>query len=223
MTSTISLLVVALLAADPPLTIGKITTGATQVELRNTGTQPINAWAFAVSSPNASGGIHRVFHSSDVYLSEVTGGLQGAEPHLRLLQPGDTRAVPVDPLPAGASVQVVAVVLDDNTAFGDDQTIASFFEKRVAERDGLQKVVDTFNAALQSQRGAAALQDLKRRFAAGEGAAESVPHRSARLAVDAWLQRTGASDDDVDRSLRTYAAFVTKQYEAASKHATRKG
>ena len=223
MTSTISLLVVALLAADPPLTIGKITTGATQVELRNTGTQPINAWAFAVSSPNASGGIHRVFHSSDVYLSEVTGGLQGAEPHLRLLQPGDSRTVPVDPLPAGASVQVVAVVLDDNTAFGDDQTIASFFEKRVAERDGLKKVVDTFNAALQSQRGAAALQDLKRRFAAGEGTAESVPHRSARLAVDAWLQRTGASDDDVDRSLRTYAAFVTKQYEAASNHATRKG
>jgi hypothetical protein len=41
--------------------------------------------------------------------------------------------------------------------------------------------------------------------------------------VDAWLQRTGASDDDIDRSLRTYAAFVTRQYEAAVKHATRKG
>jgi hypothetical protein len=210
------------LVADLPLTVGKIATGATQVELRNTGTQPINAWAFAISSPNASGGIHRVFHSSDVYLSEVTGGLQSAEPHLRLVQPGDTRAVPVDPLPAGASVQVVAVVLDDNTAFGDDQTIASFFEKRVAERDGLKQVVDTFNAALQSQRGAAALQDLKRRFAVAADASESVPHRSARLAVDAWLQRTGASDDDVDRSLRAYAAFVTKQYEAALKHATRK-
>jgi hypothetical protein len=214
--------VLALLVVDLPLTVGKVVTGATQVELRNTGTQPINAWAFAISSPNASGGIHRVFHSSDVYLSEVTGGLQGAEPHLRLLQPGDARAVPVDPLPAGASVQVVAVVLDDNTAFGDDQTIASFFEKRVAERDGLKQVVDVFNTALQSQRGAATLQDLKRRFAAGEGAAESVPHRSARLAVDAWLQRTGASDDDVDRSVRTYADFVKKQYDAASKHATRK-
>jgi hypothetical protein len=222
MTSAVSL-VLALLVVDLPLNVGKLTTGATQVELRNTGTQPINAWAFAISSPNASGGIHRVFHSSDVYLSEVTGGLQGAEPHLRLLQPGDSRTVPVDPLPAGASVQVVAVVLADNTALGDDQTIASFFEKRVAERDGLKQVVDVFNAALQSQHGMAALQDLKKRFAGGEGAAESVPHRSARLAVDAWLQRTGASDDDVDRSLRTYAAFVTKQYEAAVKHATRKG
>jgi len=139
-----------------------------------------------------------------------------------VLQPGETRAMPVDPLPAGVSVQVVAVLLDDNTAYGDEQTIASFFEKRVVERDALKKVVDIFNAALQSQKGAAALQDLKRRFAEGANANESVPHRSARLAVDAWLQRTGATDDDADRSLRTYVAFVTKQYEAAAKHATRK-
>src|SRR4029453_12355544 len=101
MTSAVSLLL-ALLVVDLPLTVSKLTTGATQLELRNTGTQPINAWAFAISSPNASGGIHRVFHSSDVYLSEVTGGLQGAEPHLRLVHPGDTRTVPVDTLPAGA-------------------------------------------------------------------------------------------------------------------------
>src|SRR5919198_6384 len=107
----------ALVATDPPLAVGKATPGATQIELRNTGTQPINAWAFAISSPNASGGIHRVFHSSDVYLSEVTGGLQGAEPHLRLLQPGESRTVPVDPLPQDASVQVMAVVLADNSAF----------------------------------------------------------------------------------------------------------
>lgn len=215
-------LIAALLAAELPLEVGKVAPGARQVELRNAGTQPINAWAFAISSPNASGGIRRVFHSSDVYMSEVTGGLQGAEPHLRLLQPGETRAVPIDPLPDGASVQVVAVVLADNSAHGDDQTIASFFEKRAAERDGLKKVVDTFNAALQSQKGAAALQDLKRRFAEGANATESVPHRSARLAVDAWQQRTGATDDDVDRSLRTYVAFVTKQYEAAAAHAQRK-
>jgi hypothetical protein len=69
----------------------------------------------------------------------------------------------------------------------------------------------------------AALQDLKRRLAAGENTRETAPHRSARQAVDAWLQRAGASDDDVDRSVRTYVAFVTRQYEAAAKHATRKG
>src|SRR5206468_23307 len=113
-------LMLTIVAVDLPLAVGNVTPGSTEVELRNTGSQPINAWAFAVSSPNASGGIHRVFHSSDVYLSEVTGGLQGAEQHLRLLQPGEARAVPVDALPRDASVQVVAVVLDDNTAFGDD-------------------------------------------------------------------------------------------------------
>ena len=210
-------------AADLPLAVSKVTTGPpSQVELKNTAAQPINAWVFAISSPNASGGIHRVFHSSDVYLSEVTGNLQNAEPHLRLIQPGDTRAMPVDPLPAGASVQVIAVILDDNSAFGDDQTIASFFEKRIVERDALKQVVDTFNAVLPSQRGMAALQDLKRRFAVSANAAESVPQRSARFAVDAWLQRAGASEDDADRALRTYAAFVTKQYEAAAKHAQRK-
>src|SRR5262245_11044611 len=163
-------LVAAVLAAELPLEVGKLVPGATQVELRNVGTQPINAWAFAISAPNASGGIRRVFHSSDVYMSEVTGGLQGAEPHLRVLQPGEMRAMPVDPLPAGVSVQVVAVLLDDNTAYGDEQTIASFFEKRVVERDALKKVVDIFTAALQSQKGSAALQDLKRRFAEGANA-----------------------------------------------------
>src|SRR4029450_10420043 len=109
MTSGVSL-VLALLVVDLPLSVSKLTTGATQVELRNTGTQPINAWAFAISSPHASGGIPRVFHSSDVYLSEFTGGLPGAEPHLRLLQPGDSRTVPVDRLPAGASGQEGVVV-----------------------------------------------------------------------------------------------------------------
>ena len=222
MTWSIALLLTLLYAADLPLIVGKVTVGPpSQVELRNAGTQPINAWAFAISSPNASGGIRRVVHTSDVYMSEVTGGLQGAEPHLKVLQPGESRAIAVDPLPAQASVQVLAVVLADDTAFGDDQTIAAFFQKRAAERDELKRVVDIFNAALQAQPGAAALQDLKRRFDAGAGADESAAHRSARQAVESFLQRATGNADDVLPALRTYVGFVTKQYDAAAKHAQR--
>jgi hypothetical protein len=223
MTSAIAL-TLALLVAELPLVVGKAAAGSSQVELRNTGTQSINAWAFAISSPNASGGIHRVFRSSDVYMSEVTGNLQGAEPHLRSLKAGESRAVPVDPLPANASVEVIAVVLEDNTAMGDDQTIATFFQKRRAERDELKRVVDTFNAVLPAQGGAAALEELKRRFDAGATSEESVAHRSARQAVESWLQRarSGGGDEETNRSLSTYVAFVTKQYEVAAKHAERK-
>jgi hypothetical protein len=222
MTWSIALLLSLAFAADPPLSVKAVAGPPSQVELRNTGAQPINAWAFAISSPNPSGGIHRVFHSSDVYLSEVTSGLQGAEPHLRILQPGESRTVPVDPLPRDASVQVMAVVLDDDTAYGDDQTIAGIFQKRVVERDQLKQVVDIFNASLQAQQGAAVLEDLKRRFAAGAGADESVAHRSARQAVDAFLQRAAGNTEDVIPALRTYVGFVTKQYDAAAKHAQRK-
>src|SRR5687767_14351869 len=126
----IALLLALVYAADPPLTARAIPGPPSQVELRNTGTRPINAWAFAISAPNASGGIRRTFHSADVYMSEVTSGLQGAEAHLRVLRPGESRTVPVDPFPQEATVQVIAVVLDDNTAVGDDQTIAEFFQKR---------------------------------------------------------------------------------------------
>src|SRR5438876_7323180 len=130
MTWPAALLLAAVSAAELPLAIAKV--APNQVELRNTGTQAINAWAFAISSPNASGGIHRVFHSADVYMSEVTGDLHGAAPHLQRLMPGQSRAVPVDPIPADASLQLLAVVLDDDTAVGDEQTIASFFQKRAA-------------------------------------------------------------------------------------------
>src|SRR5262245_50857684 len=105
---SIALLLSLVFAADPPLAAKAVAGPPSQVELRNTGARPINAWTFAISSPNPSCGIHGVVHSSDVYMSEVTGGLQGAEPHLRILQPGEVRTVPVDPLPRDASVQVMA-------------------------------------------------------------------------------------------------------------------
>jgi hypothetical protein len=224
MTTALALLLSMLFAADVPLAIAKVAGGPPyHVELRNTGTKPVNAWSFAVTSPNANGGIHREFHSADVYMSEVTGGLQGADPNLRPLQPGESRAVPVDALPPEASLQVIAVVLEDNTAYGDEQTIESLFQTRIAERDQLVRVVDIFDASIESQHGKTALEDLKRRMDADTTANETVPHRSARFAVDGWLQRIGpANEDDIDRSVRTYAAFVARQYEVAVKHAERK-
>ena len=215
----------SVVASDPPLTVAKVTVGPpSQVELRNTGTKPINAWAFAISSRNADGGFHRVVHSADVYLSEVTGGLQGAAPHLQRLNAGESRVVSVDLLPSYASVQVLAVVLDDNTAIGDEQTIASFFHQREVQRDQLKSVVDTFNAVLQQTHGAAALEELHRRFASAGSEDQSVPHRSARDAVEGWLQKAknATADDQLDASVRSYVAFVTRQYEVAAKHAQRK-
>src|SRR5205823_14605927 len=129
------------------------------------------------------GGIRRVFHSAEAYMSDVTGDLLGAAPRVQRLLPGQAGAVPVDPMPDAASFQAMAVVLDDDTALGDEQTIAQFFQKRVAERDALKAVVDTFNAVLSQKNGAAALDELKARFGAGNSAEESVPHRSARDAV----------------------------------------
>jgi len=224
MGSAVTLALVMLVAADAPL-VGRVVPGSNpRVELTNTGDRAVTGWSFAVVSPTATG-THREVHSADVYLSEVTRGLPQSSEHLDWLRPGQSRTIAVDAAPAGASVQIVAVVLEDGTAVGDADTIASFFAHRAAERDELKRVVDTINASMQTKHGMAALEDLQRRFADGAGAAnESPPHRSAREAVAAWQQKAKtASEEDVGRSIRTYVEFVTKQYEAAAKHAQRKG
>src|SRR5262245_43206205 len=117
------LITAALAAADPPLAVRLVTGAKPSVELRNTGSQAITAWSFAVSSPNANGGIHREMHSADVYLSEVTSGLPRAPNHLDWLRSGETRMVPVDAAPAGASVEILAVVFEDGTTWGDQKTL----------------------------------------------------------------------------------------------------
>src|SRR6267378_3411883 len=143
----------------------------------------ITAWNFAVSSPNPNGGIHRETHSADVYLSEVTRGLPRAPNHLDWLRPGESRTIAVDAAPPGASVEILAVVFDDATAWGDPKTVQSFFDQRALERDELGKVVATFDAVLPAQKGVAALEELQRRLAASTAGQESPPHRSAREAV----------------------------------------
>ena len=71
--------------------------------------------------------------------------------------PGQSRDIPLDPLPPGATVEVIAVVLDDGTAIGDEQVIAPIFAKRAKERDALKAVVDAFNEVLPAEHGAEAL------------------------------------------------------------------
>jgi len=218
------LITAALAAADAPLS-GRLVAGTPPtVELKNTGNRAVTAWSFAVSSPNPNGGIHREMHSADVYLSEVTRGLPRAPNHLDWVRPGESRTVPVDAAPSGATVEILAVVFDDSTTWGDQKTLNAFFGQRAKERDELGKVVATFDAVVPAQKGVAALEELRRRFAASTGGDESTPHRSAREAVDAYLQKAKApTPEDTDQALRTYIEFVRKQHDLAVKHAQPRG
>ena len=187
------------------------------VELTNKGTQPITAWSFAVVSPNAQGGTHRETHTADVYLAKVTRDLPRAPEHLDWLDPGKSMSVPVDTAPAGASVEIVAVVFADRTADGDAATVQSFFDHRRAERDQLRAVSQAFDEVLQTHHGPAALHALESQLSGGD---DSVPRRTARDAVAAYLAKAqNASDDALDQQLRQYAAFVKKQYALAATHA----
>jgi hypothetical protein len=209
------------LAAEFPAAIRIMPGAPPRIELTNTGNQPITAWSFTVSTPNANG-VHHETHTADVYLSEVTGKLPGAEPHLDRILPGQSRALPIDAAGAGATVEIAALVLQDGTALGDAAVIKTLFEHRALERDQLRAVAETFRTVLAAKRGTAALADLKQQlqWSAGE---ESVPQRTARDAVDALLRKAQAgNEDDADRSARTYAEFVTKQYDAAVAHSRKK-
>lgn len=209
-----------LYAADLPVSVNNLTTGATShVELSNTGAQPVTAWSLAITTRSDNGGTHRVIQTVDAYLAEVTRDLPRASPHLDWLRPGQTREVPLDPLPPDAKVELVAVVLEDLTSSGDAQVIKSIFERRASERDELRIVAGTLNDVLQSKHGIAALQELKDRFATATGPQESTPHRTAREAVETYLQRaTAGNTDAAEQSMRAYAALVASQYELAVKH-----
>jgi hypothetical protein len=214
-------LAVAVVAAEFPATIRLMPGTPARAELTNTGSQPITAWAFIVSTPTATGAHHET-HSADVYLSEVTGKLLGAEPHLNRIMAGESRALPIDAAGAGASVQISALVLQDGTALGDAAAIKTFFDHRAVERDQLRAVAEAFRTVLATKRGAAALTDLKQQLQAA-GGQDSVPRRTAVDAVEALLRNAQAGNEEAaDRSARAYAEFVSKQYDAAVAHARKK-
>jgi hypothetical protein len=211
-----------LAAADLPVTISQVATGpASHVTLTNTASQPVTAWALATTTRAETGRTRREVETADGYLSEITHGLPGSSERLERLLAHQSRQIALDPLPAGAVVEVIAVVMDDGTAIGDEQVIASIFARRARERDALRAVVDAFNELLQTRHGAEALDALRERLTAIAGREQSPPCRAALDAVETYRGR-GGSADAIDQSLRTYAAFVTREYELAAKHAQMK-
>ena len=210
--------------AELPVVASHLVTGPnSHVELTNTSNQPVTAWTLVVTTIEKDGTTHRATETIDAYLSEVTKEFSGMSDKVDRLLPGQTREIALDPAGTGATAEVTAVVLQDATALGDQETIASVFEHRAKERDQLRQVVDVFDAVLPSARGVAALEALKRGFAVQTAQGESVPHQSAREAVDAYLQRaTPATADAIDQLVRKYADIVRREYDLAEKHSHRK-
>ena len=209
-------------AADLPLRVSHIVTGSPgRVTLTNTAAQPVTAWSLATVTRADGGRTHREVVSVDGYLSEITHGLPGASERLERLLPGQSREIPLDALPEGATVEVAAVVLDDGTAMGDERELASIFSRRAKERDALRAVVEAFNGVLTNQQGTAALEALNEKLTVIAQRAESLPCRAALDAVQAYRAR-GGTPEAIDQSLRSYAAFVTREYDLAAKHAQRK-
>jgi signal transduction histidine kinase len=218
---TALLLSASVSASEMPLSVGPVVTGTpSHVRLTNTSTQPVTAWSLAATTQAGGGRTHREVYTVDGYLSEATHGLPGASERLERLLPGQSREIALDPLPSGATVEVVAAVLDDGTAVGDDQILASIFAKRGKERDALRAVVDAFNEVLPTRHGADALAALKERFAALVQREESVPCHAALDAVQTFERK--ASADEIDRSLRGYADFVKREYDLAARHSQRR-
>ena len=198
----------AALAIQPglPLTATGLVIGpSSHVTLTNTATQPVTAWALATSIPQDSGRIHRTIESVDGYLSEVTHGLPGSSARLERLMPGQAREITLDALPEGATVEVIAVVLDDGTAMGDGETIQRIFARRMEERDSFLAVIDGFNEVIAREHGEAALDALQERLTAiAPQRADSPPCRAAIEAMQRSKSR-GGTPEAIDESLRTYA------------------
>jgi hypothetical protein len=211
-------------SAELPVEASHLVTGPnSHVDLTNSSNQPVTAWTLVVTTMEKDGTTRRVTETIDAYLSEVTKEFSGMSAKVDRLMPGQTREIALDPVGAGAVAEVTAVVLQDGTALGDPETIASVFEHRATERDQLREVVDVFGAVLPSAHGIAALEGLKRAFAVPASQGESAAHQSAREAVDSYLQRaTPATAEPIDQLLRQYADIVRREYELAAKHSQRK-
>ena len=208
-------------AAESPVIISDLVTGeASHVRITNTARQPVTAWSLAATTESSAGRTHREVYTTDGYLSELTHGLPRAAERLERLMPGEARDLPLDHLPEGAKVEVVATVMDDGTAMGEDKAVASIFANRVKERDALKQVVDAFNGVLSAKRGADATAALKERLGALVERDDNVPCHAAFDAVMAY-ERKG-QPNQVDKSLKTYAEFVTKEYALAEKHSQRR-
>jgi len=211
-------------AADLPVVVSNLTTGASShVDLTNTSNQPATAWTLVVTTNEGGGQTRRASETIDAYLSEVTRDFAGTSAAVDRLMPGQTRQMMLDPVASGAKAEVTAVVLEDGTALGDEEALASVFESRAKERDDLREVSTVFSAVLPSMKGTEALQALKQRFSTPAGSSESVAHQAVRQAIDSYLQRASAANiDSIDQLVRKYADIVRREYELAERHSRRK-
>jgi hypothetical protein len=217
------LLAIRLVADGFPLLVDRLVTGQrAHVTLTNTAQQPVTAWALAIVTHPGPGRTHREVETVDGYLSELTHGIGGAPERLERLMPGQSRQIDLDAVPDDATVEVAAVILGDGTAIGDEKIVAPMFDRRAKERDALGAVATVFRDVLASQHGEAALDALRARL---DGLAErdSLPCRAAIDAVNTYKQRVrDRTPEQIDESLRSYAAFVTREWELAKTHAQRK-
>jgi hypothetical protein len=221
--SVTAALATTLTAADFPLRLSHLVTGpGARVEMTNGADQPVTAWGLAVTTlDNAR--TRREVEVVDGYLSEVTRGLPGSSERLERLMPGQSRQIQLDSLPADATVQVIAVVLDDGTAIGDEEVLTSIFARRARERDALRGVADAFSEVLASKRGGDALAALRERLTALADRDESLPWRAALDSVNTYRrQLTASNGNEIDQSLGVYAAFVRRQHELADRHSRRR-
>ena len=207
-----------------PVVASRLVTGpASHVDLTNTSMQPVTAWTLVVTTTGSDGSVHRSTETIDAYLSEVTREFASSSDRVDRLMPGQTREMALDPAGAGAVAEVTAVILEDGTALGDPEILASVFEHRAKQRDELREVVAVFDAVLPKARGTTALEQLKQGFAVQAAGAESGAHQSAREAVDAYLQRaTPANAEAIDQLVRKYADIVRREFDLAERHSKRK-
>jgi hypothetical protein len=156
-------------------------------------------------------------------MAELTRELPGASAERDWLLPGQTIEMSLEQLPSGASVEVIAVVLEDGTSAGDREVIASIFGRRVVEQAALARVVEAFRTVLATSRGVAALRELQARLGPTFPAMPTA-ERAAAEAVATFLNQAAAVDEEtIDQSLRAYAAFVERQHQVAVRHARRTG
>jgi hypothetical protein len=207
-------------AGTSPLIVSDVTPGRPgHIRLTNRGDQPATAWSLAVTTESPQGRRHREVYTTDGYLTEATHGLPESDQRLERLMPGEARDLTLNPLPPGARVEVIATILEDTTAIGDEAALGSIFAHRTQERDAMKAVVDAFNEVLTTLHGPEALTALRDRLAALVARGDNVPCHAALDAVQAFQQKTDA--EAIDASLRNYAEFVGKEYELAAKHSQR--
>ena len=118
-----------LAAAEMPLRVGDLVTGPpTHVRVTNTSTLAVTAWALAATIAerqrrHSSAGLfgRRLSERGHARSAELERAHRAA--HARRIA-----RVALDPLPAGPTVDVIAAVLDDGTAVGDEDALRAIFE-----------------------------------------------------------------------------------------------